>query len=76
MNPLLPLEYFVPDGRLYLYGSYDICGKEECCSDMLHVFSTVFLFIRWIRRCPIGNLVAQAVQGMNAAKVIELLLHR
>lgn len=48
----------------------------EYCSDVLHVFSTVFLFIRWIRRCPIGHLVAQANQGMGAAKVIELLLHR
>lgn len=34
MNPILPLEHFVPDGearempdgRLYLYGSYDLSG--------------------------------------------------
>lgn len=48
MNPILPREHFVPDGearvmpdgRLYLYGSYDISGKTGYCSDVLHVFST------------------------------------
>ncbi|MBQ7916371.1 MAG: family 43 glycosylhydrolase [Firmicutes bacterium] len=48
MNPILPREHFVPDGearvmpdgRLYLYGSYDISGAKEYGSQMLHVFST------------------------------------
>lgn len=48
MNPILPRNHFVPDGearvmpdgRLYLYGSYDISGKNSYCSDVLHVFST------------------------------------
>lgn len=48
MNPILPFETFVPDveahrwadERLYLYGSYDLPGGEEYCSDRYHVFST------------------------------------
>ena len=48
MNPILPLEYFVPDvearqwqdGRIYLYGSYDISGGSSYCSYELHTFSS------------------------------------
>ena len=48
MNPLLPENCFVPDaearvmpdGRLYLYGSWDISGSNEYCSRELHCFST------------------------------------
>ena len=48
MNPILPKKHFVPDvearempdGRLYIYGSYDISGKMDYCSEVLHVFST------------------------------------
>lgn len=48
MNPVLPRNHFVPDGearvmpdgRLYVYGSYDISGRRQYCSDVLHVFST------------------------------------
>lgn len=48
MNPALPRQHFVPDsearvmpdGRLYVYGSYDTCGNNGYCSDVLHVFST------------------------------------
>ncbi|MBO5110780.1 MAG: family 43 glycosylhydrolase [Clostridia bacterium] len=48
MNPLLPARYCIPDaearampdGRLYLYGSFDIPGKTTYCSDRYHVFST------------------------------------
>lgn len=48
MNPILDRAHFVPDGearempdgRLYLYGSYDIGGDLAYCSDCLHVFST------------------------------------
>ena len=54
MNPILPLQHFVPDGearempdgRLYLYGSYDISGDYTYCSEVLHVFSTDDL-IHW-----------------------------
>lgn len=48
MNPLLPLEHCVPDaephvwsdGRLHLYGSYDIPGDDFYCSTTYHAFST------------------------------------
>lgn len=54
MNPVLPREHFVPDsearvmpdGRLYVYGSYDRSGSMSYCSDVLHVFSTDDL-IHW-----------------------------
>ena len=46
MNPLLPRKHFVPDaearvmpdGKLYLYGSYDISGCKDYCSKDYHVF--------------------------------------
>ena len=48
MNPLLPLEHHVPDaephvmpdGRLYIYGSYDLSGDQFYCSKVYHGFST------------------------------------
>ena len=48
MNPALPLNCFVPDaeahvmpdGRLYVYGSWDIADNTDYCSDVYHVFST------------------------------------
>lgn len=48
MNPILPPEFFVPDvearqwqdGRIYLYGSYDISGGSSYCSFELHTFSS------------------------------------
>ena len=47
-NPILPADQFIPDveahawedGRLYLYGSFDIQGKDQYCSDVYHVYST------------------------------------
>lgn len=53
-NPLLPAHAFVPDaearqwrdGRLYLYGSWDIEGRNDYCSTLYHVFSTDD-FIKW-----------------------------
>lgn len=30
----------MPDGRLYVYGSWDISGSKEYCSTELHCFST------------------------------------
>ena len=30
----------MPDGRLYLYGSFDISGSPDYCSHEYHVFST------------------------------------
>lgn len=54
MNPILPIQHFVPDvearqwqdGRLYLYGSYDISGRTSFCSWEYHVFSSTDL-IHW-----------------------------
>ncbi len=54
-NPPLPPDIFVPDaeahvwadGRLYIYGSLDIEGREGYCSDRYHVFSTDDL-IDWV----------------------------
>lgn len=48
MNPILPLDVFIPDGeahvmpdgRLYLYGSLDIRDSEEYCCNEYRVFST------------------------------------
>ncbi|MCR5264878.1 MAG: family 43 glycosylhydrolase [Clostridiales bacterium] len=47
-NPILPLDVFVPyveahvwdDGRIYLYGSFDIRGRRGYCSDRYHVYSS------------------------------------
>jgi arabinoxylan arabinofuranohydrolase len=56
MNPVLPIKSFVPDGegrwmpdgRFYVYGSFDISGaKDFFCSNVLHVFSTDNL-ISWV----------------------------
>ncbi|MDN4473057.1 family 43 glycosylhydrolase [Demequina zhanjiangensis] len=49
-NPVLPLQHHVPDpearvmpdGRLYVYGSYDL-AEREYCSDRYHVASTADL---------------------------------
>lgn len=48
MNPILPRNHFVPDvearvmpdGKLYLYGSYDLSGNPGYCSKVQHCFST------------------------------------
>ena len=55
VNPILPLEHFIPDveahvwadGRIYLYGSMDIAGKPSYCSSDHHVFSSDDL-IHWV----------------------------
>ncbi|MBE6726008.1 MAG: xylosidase [Ruminococcaceae bacterium] len=47
-NPILPPDVFVPDveahvwedGRVYLYGSFDLPGKRTYCSDVYHVYSS------------------------------------
>ena len=54
MNPILPIQHFVPDvearqwqdGRIYLYGSYDISGRTSYCSWEYRVFSSADL-IHW-----------------------------
>lgn len=54
MNPILPIQHFVPDaearqwsdGRMYIYGSYDISGRTSYCSWEYHVFSSPDL-LRW-----------------------------
>lgn len=55
MNPILPLDqcvpdaepHVMPDGRVYLYGSYDICGYDCYCSQEYHAFSSDNL-IDWV----------------------------
>ena len=45
-NPILMPDVFVPDveahvwedGRIYLYGSFDLSGKRTYCSDVYHVY--------------------------------------
>lgn len=47
-NPILPNDIFVPDaeahvwadGRIYLYGSFDLQGRMAYCSDRYHVYSS------------------------------------
>ena len=54
MNPILPIQHFVPDvearqwedGRIYLYGSYDLSGRTSYCSWEYRVFSSVDL-VHW-----------------------------
>jgi arabinoxylan arabinofuranohydrolase len=54
INPILPVQHFVPDvearqwqdGRIYLYGSYDISGRTSYCSWEYRVFSSADL-IHW-----------------------------
>ena len=54
INPILPIQHFVPDvearqwadGRLYLYGSYDISGRTSFCSWEYRVFSSADL-VEW-----------------------------
>lgn len=51
MNPILTVQHFVPDvearqwqdGRLYIYGSYDISGRTSYCSWEYRVFSSADL---------------------------------
>jgi hypothetical protein len=55
MNPLLPNHYYIPDvearlwddGRLYLYGSMDICRNTLYCSNRYHVFSSANM-VDWV----------------------------
>ncbi len=54
-NPILAPDVFVPDveahvwedGRIYLYGSFDIQGQKSFCSDVHHVYSSDDM-IHWI----------------------------
>ena len=54
MNPILENQHYVPDpearvwedGRLYIYGSYDLRGADHWCSERYHVFSTSDL-VNW-----------------------------
>lgn len=47
-NPLLPPSVFVPDaeahvwddGRIYIYGSFDLPGERRYCSGVYHVYSS------------------------------------
>ncbi|GHT78108.1 hypothetical protein FACS1894130_04130 [Spirochaetia bacterium] len=54
MNPILPKKYYIPDvearvwkdGRIYLYGSCDICANTFYCSHEYRVFSSDGM-LRW-----------------------------
>jgi arabinoxylan arabinofuranohydrolase len=54
MNPILAVQHFVPDvearqwsdGRMYLYGSYDLSGRTSYCSWEYRVFSSADM-IHW-----------------------------
>ncbi len=54
-NPILPEHIFVPDveahvwedGRIYLYGSFDIKGNSSFCSDVHHVYSSDDM-VHWV----------------------------
>ena len=54
-NPILPEHIFIPDveahvwndGRIYLYGSFDIKGQMSFCSPVHHVYSSDDL-IHWV----------------------------
>lgn len=54
MNPILSKQYFIPDaeahqwkdGRMYIYGSYDVTGNSFYCSHEYHVFSSEDL-VQW-----------------------------
>ncbi len=54
-NPILANDIFVPDaeahvwedGRIYLYGSFDIKGRMSYCSDSYHVFSSDDM-VNWV----------------------------
>lgn len=54
-NPIMPLDVFIPDvearqwedGRIYVYGSYDIGGQFEYCSTLYHVYSSED-FLHWL----------------------------
>ncbi len=52
MNPILPIQHFVPDAearqfgdRMYIYGSYDISGRTSYCSWEYHTFSSADLIL-------------------------------
>lgn len=55
MNPILNPDIFVPDaeahvwddGRIYLYGSFDIAGRNTYCSGEYHVYSSADL-VNWV----------------------------
>ena len=83
MNPILPFQYFIPDvearqwqdGRMYLYGSYDISGGTTYCSYEYHVFSSADL-VYWehhgqsFRSTPPGSGVPWADEPLYAPDCI------
>jgi hypothetical protein len=74
MNPLLPPQHFVPDpearvwadGRLYLYGSYDISGDTAYCSHQLRTFSSADL-LHWTDH---GVSFRSAGEGKDTAHIV------
>ncbi len=72
MNPILPRRYYIPDvearqwsnGRIYLYGSMDICGDTTYCSEKYHVFSSGNL-IDWVDHGPSFHITESHAPGME-----------
>ncbi len=72
MNPILPKHYYIPDvearqwqdGRMYLYGSYDISGDTTYCSRKYHVFSSDDL-VHWTDHGPSFKLARSHAQDAN-----------
>jgi hypothetical protein len=73
MNPFLDNYHYVPDaeahvwedGRLYIYGSYDLRGEASYCSPQYHVFSTNDL-VNWTDHGV--NLDAHQIPWMNPTR--------
>jgi len=71
MNPILPMNYYIPDvearqwnnKKIYLYGSKDIPGNDEYCSYDYQVFSSEDL-IHWCRH---DNVFTSQNHGLYSA---------
>lgn len=74
MNPILPLQYFVPDvearvwadGHLYLYGSLDLRGNDSYCSHEYRVFSSADMVQRADHGISLRTIGPGAVPWTNA----------
>jgi arabinoxylan arabinofuranohydrolase len=77
MNPILPLNYFIPDveahqwidGRVYLYGSYDISGNTSYGSYQYHVFSSDDM-VNWTDHGVSFNTFSDSMNEPWAGKIL------
>lgn len=75
-NPILPNDTFVPDaeahvwedGRIYLYGSFDLQGRMKYCSDRYHVYSSDNM-VDWIDHGEAFSMAQIGWAGENKAKL-------